>query len=149
MEALLGAALSEFLAMHGPDVELEQQTNLERELCSAIAGMIGILLEGDNRWPPGHWVDDIDACAIERDRPASVTVSGLAVTGDDLRHQWIEPVTAALALTTTGSELASYQVLVGDAAVGLSTVPYGKRLPKTWPDVPAWIFRFRREVTRT
>jgi hypothetical protein len=144
MDALVGAALSEYLAMHEPDIDLVQRTDLERELCSAIAAMIGVLLDGDDRWPPGYWVDDIDMCAIERDGPASVTFVGVAVTGDDLRHQWIEPVSAAVALTTPGSELASYQVLVGDAALGLSTVPYGERRPKVWPDVPGWIFTFRR-----
>lgn len=125
-------------------MELEEETELEQRLCSAVAALIELLLDGDNRWPPGWWVDDIDMCAIERDDPVSVDLSGLAITGDDRRHQWIEPVRMRVALASSGVELAGYEVFVGDAATGLGTVPVGERRPKAWPDVGAWLFTFRR-----
>jgi hypothetical protein len=136
VEPRVAAAIARYLAKDASEAESAQV------LGQAVAALIGVLLDGDDRWSQYSWVDDVLPDRVDLDGATGVALSGLVITGDE-HHQWIEPFQATIATSPSGTELTRYEVSVGDAAAGLATVPYGGRRPVEWPDVPAWLFSFR------
>ena len=138
IELITAAAIRRYLDSPALDEDIS------RDAASAVAALAGVLLADDERWSTYSWVDDLLVEAIDRVSDRSIKVVGLLITGDDGRNQWVDPFDGELEVSETGRDLSRYRMRIGDAAVGLATVPYGGRAPRAWPVVEDPAFEFVR-----
>ena len=121
----------------------EERAAALRDLCAALARLLGRRLAGEAAWGRWRWVDDILPESAPVMSPTACEVWGLAIWGEDGgREQWVEPFAASLRLADGGA-LEAYRLRFVDAAAGLGRVPYGTRRRSFVRDAPPeWQFDF-------
>jgi hypothetical protein len=73
-----------------------------------------------------------------------LSILGLMIWGEKGEaQQWVEPFFASLRVSESGEELLGYQIMCGDAVVGLGKSPYETHArPAGRSDPEEWIFVF-------
>ena len=144
MEALLANSVRSYLAQPDLDSEVEQQRL--REVCSALARILGRRLEGHEKWSRFYWVDAISPTSATIVSARELLVQGLVIWGQSRQNrEWVEPLFASVRLPEETDEPLSYQIMCGDALLGLGTSAYGavRRSNQTLPQ--EWIFTFSED----
>jgi hypothetical protein len=144
MEALLANSVRSYLARPDLDSEVEQQRL--REVCSALARILGRRLEGHDKWSRFYCVDAISPTSATIVSARELLVQGLVIWGQSRQNrEWVEPLFASVRLPEGSDEPLSYQIMCGDAPLGLGTRAYGtgRRSNQTLPQ--EWIFTFSGE----
>lgn len=125
----------------------DQQAEGLRDICSAMARLLGRLLETDERWNRYWWVDDVlpmsarHPVLLKNPSGYELQVQGLMIWGQKgTSKDWVEPCLLALSEV---AEVFKYQIHCGDAVQGLGKVPYGHQSKKTAQLLPEqWQFAF-------
>jgi len=144
MQASLANSVRSYLAE--PDLDSESQQQRLREVCSALATILGRRLEGHEKWSRYYWVDDITPTSTTIVSPRELVVQGLVIWGQNRQNrEWVEPFFASVRLPEERDEPLSYQIMCGDALTGLGTRAYGA-VRRSNPTLPQeWIFTFSEE----
>ena len=96
-----------------------------RSVCSALARLLGQLLEGNEKWSRYRWVDDVLPSLAAIVSHEELSFLGLMIWGEKGQaRQWVEPLFASLRVTENGEELLGFHIMCGDAAAGLGKRPY-------------------------
>jgi hypothetical protein len=133
----------------GKGVDGEEQQEALRWICSALARLLGELLEGKDGWSRWYWVDDIVPTA-ERVLPGDeLHVEGMATWGESgPTDQWVEPFSASVQIGENCDSILRYEIKFGDAGTGLGQIPYGKHRSHIKPGCPdEWMFVLRWPTT--
>jgi hypothetical protein len=138
---MLAESVRSYLRGQGDDAARQQQL---RFVCSALDRLLGELLAQDKRWSRYYWVDTILPLSETVPSPGKLIVRGLMIWGQRKQsRQSCEPFSCSLHVSETSDELIGYEILCGDAAVGLGKMPYADRSRFTDGDFPnKWLFTF-------
>lgn len=112
-----------------------------RDLSSALAHVVGALLDGADGWSPSWWVDSVMIEGVESASELKYDLRGGMIWGDE-RHHWVEPLQAVLSLSDAG--VSAYEINIADASIGLRRVPYTRRQTASPTRGGDWLFMFRR-----
>ncbi len=121
----------------------DEQVKVLRDICSAMARLLGQLLELDGRWNRYWWVDDVLPSSAKNPTLGrnlsshQLSLDGLLIYGQrGSSRQWVEP---CWALFSDDGCVFSYQICCGDASRRMGTISYaerhklgGRALPKRW-----------------
>jgi hypothetical protein len=143
METWLANGVRSYLAA---DQDSELEPRRLREVCTTLARILGRRLEGHEKWSRFYYVDDILPTSATIISPRELVVQGLLIWGQNRQNrEWIEPLFASVRLPEDAGGLVVYQVMCGDASLGLGTTAYGavRRSDQALPQ--EWIFTFSEE----
>ena len=132
--------------MAEPDLDGEMEQQRLREVCSALARVIGRRLEGHEKWSRFYWVDDISPTSATVVSPRELVVQGLLIWGQSSQNrESVEPLFASVRLPEEAGEPLAYQIMCGDALLGLGTKAYGAVRVTNQALPREWIFTFSEE----
>ncbi len=139
---MLGEDLRSYLRVYADGREADEQQL--RSVCSALAWLVGYLLQGEEGWSRYYWVDAIRPSRVNVLNGGELKVEGSMIWGErGQSREWIEPLSATVRLSGSGKEVVSYQIMCGDAARGLKKEPYSMSPGRAnRPGVVQWLFTF-------
>ena len=143
LEKMLAENVRSYLRGLGNGDHSAQQSQL-RSICAALARFLGKLLEQGQEWSRYHWVDDILPISETVPSPGTLKVRGLMIWGQRKQtQQYCEPFSCSVCVSETSGEITGYEILCGDAALGLGRRPHRDQRRFTDEDFPKkWLFTF-------
>jgi hypothetical protein len=108
-----------------------------RNLTTSVAATMELLLSDHDEWTRHRWIDGLDIDRVDRSGQLGVEIHGV-IQWSDGRKWFIDPCSATVELTGSGEGLARFEAVIGDAATGLGTVPFGEKRPDSWADLSEW-----------
>ena len=140
LKAMLVEEVRSYLLVRGGQDEEEQL----RSVCSALARLLGQLLQKHEKWSRYKWVDAIIPTVETVPSADEVRIQGTMVWGErGQSREWIEPFSAWVQIPTINQEPLRCKILFGDAARGLGTLPYSRNPRHADLNEPArWLFSF-------
>ena len=143
LERILAESVRSYLHELGNTEASEQQDQL-RSLCTSLARLLGNFLAGRQQWSRYYWVDDILPISETVPSPGNLKVRGLMIWGQSKQsQQYCEPFSCSVHVSEASGEITGYEILCGDAALGLGGKPYGDHRGFTDGDFPnKWLFTF-------
>ena len=121
--------------------DFQTRTEAVADLGAMLNNLVDALVENDERWPPYVSSDGVTADIVRKDANRFEIDGRLWLLGNGGRS-WPEPFRAFLLLSADGSSVVRYEVMFGDARIGLE--PRGGEA--TSPTPGHWLFVFASET---
>ena len=118
-----------------------------RDLCSVLARILGLLLEGEYKWSRYKWVDSILPIAVTVPSACELSIRGKMIWGERRQTgEWSEPFSTRVQIPS-GEDSLRFKILCGDASRGLGTAPYSTSPRRdSLTDPQEWLFSFSESL---
>lgn len=91
---------------------------------TALARLLGRLLEGSDGWSRWYSVDDVLPTSVAVLSAVELRIEGMMIWGEHKTTcQWVEPFFVSVRVSETSDSIVAYRIMCGDATPGLGTIP--------------------------